>query len=326
MLQPHELTLTLPMHVANGVVSTTTKVWQILLASYKGDMSTVQLLVAECPELAYAQYNYAPPVHFAVREGHTRLVKYFLSLHAYDPAYRFYPFQESLETVAADRGFTEIVNLLQYYRNNLPATYYNGDNGEIQYNRTALQKEFEKAVDKNNIKHIKELLTTNPEFALDKTFFWSEGILLFAAKENNRPLVDLLMQYGAKVPPVLKWAQFYYFERYDGASYMMEKGMSPNTMSWQHVSLLHDMAQKGFIDKAELLINYGVDFNIIDEAYKSTPLGLAARWGHVEMIKCLIKHGADVNLAGAAWSTPLAWAQKKGHKEIEKILQKAGAK
>ncbi len=78
MLQPNELKLNLPMEVGDGETSTTGKVWEILSASYKGDVEKVKALSDECPGLIYAQYNYAPPIHFAVREGHTDLVKYFI--------------------------------------------------------------------------------------------------------------------------------------------------------------------------------------------------------------------------------------------------------
>ena len=101
--------------------------------------------------------------------------------------------------------------------------------------------------------------------------------------------------------------------------------MSPNVMSWQRVTILHDMAQKGFINKVDLLIKHGADLNSIDDAYRSTPLGLAARWGHVEMVKYLLKQGADINKAGAPWATPLALAKKKGHNKIDEVLIKAGA-
>jgi ankyrin repeat protein len=106
---------------------------------------------------------------------------------------------------------------------------------------------------------------------------------------------------------------------------MMEKGMNPNTMSWHHVTILHDMAQKGFIDKAELLLSYGADINLIEEEYQSTPIALAARWGHEPMVEYLIKQGANLNKAGAEWATPLSWAKKRGHPGIEKLLLNAGA-
>jgi ankyrin repeat protein len=125
------------------------------------------------------------------------------------------------------------------------------------------------------------------------------------------------------VPDILKWTQFYYFERLDGATYLMEKGMNPDVMSWHHVTILHDMAQKGDLSKAELLINHGADINAIEEEYQSTPLGMAARWGHGEMVSYLLAQGADFNKSGAPWSTPMAWAQKRGHDDIIELLQNA---
>ncbi|HEX5153743.1 MAG TPA: ankyrin repeat domain-containing protein [Parafilimonas sp.] len=325
MIQPNELKLNLQMQVGNGTISTTTKVWEVLLASHNGDLQTVKALVNECPGLIYAQYNYAPPIHFAVREGHADLVKYLLDNGAHDPDYKFYPFQESLQTVANDRGYVEIENMLNEYAADISRHKYKGDNGEIYYYRTELQQAFEKAVVKNDLDKAEEILKEHPEFALDETYCWSEGILLFPAKRNNREMIDLLMSYGAKIPDILKWTQFYYFERLDGATYIMQKGMNPNTMSWQYVTILHDMAQKGFLDKAGLLIKHGADLNVIDEAYQSTPLGLAAGWGQIEMVKYLLQQGADVNKSGASWSTPLAWAKKKEHVEVENILREAGA-
>jgi ankyrin repeat protein len=312
--------LNLPKKLSNGVISTTSKVWEILVASKRGDIPTIKKMAAECPGLIYAQYNYTPPIHFAVREGHVELVKYLLSNGAHDPEYRIYPFLDSLQTVAADRNNNEIVTLLNEYANNSSLQKFKGDNGEILYNRTELQSEFENAVAKSDLQKVEIILKKHPEFAKDHTYFWSEGILTFAAKENNRPLIDLLTSYGASVPPILKWAQFYYFKDDDGATYIMEKGMNPNTMSWHHVTILHDMAQKGNLFKAALLIKHGADINSIDEEYQSTPLGMAARWGRVEMVKYLLQQGADPKKAGAPWATPLAWAMKKGFYEIEKLL------
>jgi len=325
MIQPAEMKLELPMKLSNNVVSTTTKVWDMLVASKESNLSLVKEFAKQCPELVYAQYNYTPPIHFAVREGHIDLVKYLLSLGALDPSYIMYPFKDTLLTVADDRGYKEIAMMLNDYMAQPELCKYKGDNGEIEYNKTELQLEFQWAVDKENFKRTEQILKEHPEFALDETYFWGEGILMFAAKENNRKMIDLLISYGAKIPHILKWAQFYYFERLDGATYMMEKGMNPNTMSWHHITLLHDMAQKGDMEKAELLLKYGAGINVIDEEYQSTPLGLAARWGHHDMVQLLLKHGADPNRSGALWSTPLSWAIKKNYPKIIDLLQKAGA-
>src|SRR5215470_15789059 len=115
MIQPIELKLDLPMEVGNAVLSSTTKVWEILLASYNGDLDKVRKLADQCPELLYAQYNYTPPIHFAVREGHPDMVKYLLNSGAHDPGYKIYPFLDTLQTVARDRNFFEIATLLDEY-------------------------------------------------------------------------------------------------------------------------------------------------------------------------------------------------------------------
>ena len=322
MLQPIELKLDLPMKLSNDVVSTTTKVWNVLVASKRGDLKAVKRMADECHELLFAQYNYTPPIHFAVREGHVELVKYLLDNGAHDPKYKIYPFQDSLQTIANDRGYNDIESLLNEYAASSLLQKYKGDNGEILYDRTEMQLEFQHAVNKNGYNKVEAILKEHPEFAKDETYFWGEGIMVFAAKENNQKMMELLMSYGAKVPNVLKWTQFYYFERYDSAVFLMESGMNPNVMSWHHVTLLHDMAQKGDTQKAELLIKYGAAIDPVDEEYQSTPLGMAARWGETEMVEYLISKGADPKKSGASWSTPLAWARKKGHAEIENILLK----
>ena len=81
------------------------------------------------------------------------------------------------------------------------------------------------------------------------------------------------------------------------------------------------MSHTGDVPKARLLIEHGADVDRIDDEYRSTPFGYAARWGHVELVKLLLDCGADPNKSGAPWSTPLAWARKKNHDEVERILQ-----
>lgn len=313
------------MQVANGVMSTTTKVWDILVASKKGDVESVRKMVDDCPELIYAQYNYTPPVYFAVRENHEPLVKFLLGRGALDHTYITYPFKESLLQVAEDRGYQNIVSLLQQYLADPDQCKYKGDNGEINYNRSQLENEFETAVDRGDLAETEKIIKQAPEVLKELTYFWGEGILMMPAKDKKFELINLLQSFGARVPDISKWCQFYYFKHYDMAAFLLEKGMNPDHMSWHHVTLLHDMAQKGDIQKASLLIKYGADINPVDEEYKSTPLGLAAKWGNTEMVQYLLEQGADPDKAAATWASPLAWARKKGHADIKNILTQAGA-
>src|SRR6187200_1695325 len=152
MIQPHEMKLNLPMKLSGEIVSSTTKVWNILVASRNGNLEEVKHLVNGCPELVYAQYNYTPPIHFAVREGHLSLVKYLLDRGALDPEYITYPFKETLLTVAQDRDYNEIALLLQDYFGHPERCKFKGDNGTIQYDMSQAKQKFQRAVNHNEIK------------------------------------------------------------------------------------------------------------------------------------------------------------------------------
>src|SRR6478735_5101208 len=100
MVQPNELKSGFPLEIPGNKRIPATKLWEMLWATYTGDIKAVRKLISEEPNLAYSQYNYMPPIHLAVREGHQELVSYLLSLGAYDPSYRSYPFLDSLEIIA----------------------------------------------------------------------------------------------------------------------------------------------------------------------------------------------------------------------------------
>jgi ankyrin repeat protein len=326
MIQPNELKLNLPVKLSNGAVSDTRSVWNILVASRNGNLETVKKMVDSCPELIYAKYNYTPPIHFAVREGHTQLVKYFLDNGAHDPAYKTYPFLDSLSTIARDHGYIIIEEMLNQYALDPTLIKYKGDNGEILFEMSDVQKEFQRAVNHGELEKVKEILQDHPEFARDNSISWYEGVLMMPSNRQHKDMLELLMSYGATVPEMSKWGRAYYFKHYEVAKFLLSKGMDANHMTWHHVTLLHDMAQEGNIPKAKLLIESGARVDPIEEEYQSTPLGMAARWGHTDMVTYLLNQGADANKSGAAWSTPLSWAKKKGYKNIEDILIKAGAR
>lgn len=84
----------------------------MLSACNAGDLEAVRRLVERCPSLIRCEYNYTPPIHFAVREGHALLVRYLLEQGA-DPTHRTYRFRDSLLQMARERGFAEIAAMLE---------------------------------------------------------------------------------------------------------------------------------------------------------------------------------------------------------------------
>jgi len=325
MIQPSEMKETRPMKLHDGVVSTTSDVWDMLVASRNGDLDRVKELSTRCPALLTCQYDYTAPLHLAVREGHLDLVHYFVRHRALDPTYKNHPFREPLVTLAEDRGYGEIAKLLKQSLDRPELTHEWGDTGAIERGKDEAYRRFQELVDKNKKAEVEALLLERPELALDEDAFWGEGILCIPAKDGNRPMLELLMRYGARVPDLSKWGARYYFRHCEIATFLLEIGMNPNHMNWRRFTLLHDMAFTGDIRKARLLLDHGADINAIDEEYQSTPLCYAAHWGNREMVALLLDRRADPNKSGAPWATPLAWARKKGHAEIESDLRRAGA-
>lgn len=324
MLTPVEMQRTLPMSLHGGDRSTTTEVWAMLSACRAGDITRARELMAERPELATCEYNYTPPLHFAVREGHLELVRELVERRAYHPGYKSYPFGDTLLTIARDRAFDEIAKVLESavprgLAHKWPET------GEIDYEQDDEQLRFDSAVHEGRRKDAERLLAARPDLAHNELSSWAEGVLMMPAKKRDRVMLDLLLLHGAQVPAMSKWGRFYYFKHDDIAAHLLLHGMNARHRTWHEVTLLHDMAQSGDVAKARLLLDHGAEIDAIEDEYRSTPLGLAARWGKKAIVELLLERGANPNLGGAPWSTPLAWARSKGHAEVERLLLAAGA-
>jgi hypothetical protein len=330
MLQPVELRITLPMELHGGTYTTTTDVWHMLAASRAGDLERVKSLVAVTPGLVRCEHNYMPPLHLAVREGHGDLVRFLLERGAFDPEHVTYPYNEKLLTVAEDRGYAGIARLLRECASKPPTPGTDGQAvhgvGTIQFPAEDEVNRLEKLVGANALSAVEKLLERRPELVHYELTYWAEGILSTPANRRFKQMLELLLRLGARVPDIAKWGRAYYFKHYDIAAFLLERGMNPNHMNWHRTTLLHDMAWEGDARKAVLLLDHGADIDAVDDEFRSTPLGIAARWGRREVVKRLLHRGADPNRAGASWAAPLAWAVNKGHSDIAAMLRSAGAR
>ena len=325
MIRPIELSAGLRMRMPDGTHITTAQVWDMLTSCRNGDFERVRELVASQPALVLCDYNYMAPLHLAVREGHFGIVEFLCAHGAANPKYVTYPYRETLVTQARDRGYDAIAETLAswYARDNTGRTEDEG--GEILYERDEERERFQRLVNHDALQEVRDVLRDRPELARDEFAFWSEGILSMPANRRHRQMIELLLEHGAEVPQISKWGAWYYFKHEDIAALLLERGMNPQHMNCPHTTLLHDMAYTGDMRKAALLLDRGADLDAVDEEFRSTPLGLAARFGKREMVEFLLDRGADPNRAGAPWGTPLEWARKKGHAEIEARLRSGGA-
>jgi ankyrin repeat protein len=68
---------------------------------------------------------------------------------------------------------------------------------------------------------------------------------------------------------------------------------------------------------ATILLEKGARLDARDDLLKSTPLGWACRWGHVELVNLLLARGADpVEADAEPWATPRAWAEKMNRRDV----------
>jgi uncharacterized protein len=324
MIQPPEMKLDHPVKVHGGS-STTGDIWAMFTAARAGDLEQIKRLSQAQPALLTCMYDYTTPLHFAVLQGQTGVVKYLVQNGALGSDYLTHPFRDSLVTMAEDRGLTEIAEFLAASLNDASLTRELGDTGGIDYGKSETQKQFEHLVDKSDHAGVKAMLKEHPELARYEFAFWGEGIMAVPAKHADHRMLEILIDHGAHVPKLSKWGARYYFKHFEIAGFLLTNGMDPDHMNWREFTLLHDMAFTGEVEKARLLLDHGADINAIDGEYSSTPLGYAARWGNKDMVALLLERGADPDKAGAPWARPLVWAEKCGAAESASELKLAGA-
>ena len=89
-------------------------------------------------------------------------------------------------------------------------------------------------------------------------------------------------------------------------------------------SMLLWAAERGYTRLSQAIIEKGADLNIRDDnpCLGETPLLLATKNGHIEIVKLLLKHGASVDECDYFRNTALILAAEKGDTEIVKVLLK----
>jgi len=305
--------ITLP----GGGSATADTVWSMFLAAHAGDLERVRTLAARHPGLARHEYNYTPPLHFAVREGHAELVRFFLDDGA-DLAYQTYPFRDALLTMAEDREHSAVARVL---RERLGRHFALADGM-----RTILE-----AARQGDLAAVEAELQRNPSLARGGNEI---GMTALHAAANNGHLSVVRALLAAGAPP----------------DAMMSDGYKPI-----HCALMPRgnvrPAREASIAVADALVASGATYTIVsallrgdrefakrelardaslanfEDSCHRRPISIAADRDDVEMVRLLLERGADPNLPeeGAPRGGALWTAVYHRRREMARMLVDHGA-
>jgi ankyrin repeat protein len=113
---------------------------------------------------------------------------------------------------------------------------------------------------------------------------------------------------------------------------ILKQNVDPDVASFGRTTLHYAASGHGSASSevraqfAAMLLDHGADFTLRDDLLRSTPLGWAARWGHLEVVKLLLDRGAPAHEPDAEpWAQPLAWARRMNHPKIVALLERHAA-
>ena len=141
---------------------------------------------------------------------------------------------------------------------------------------------------------------------------------------GHAEIVKILLKHGVRVPSTVNYCQSYLWHNLDLTRVLLEHDMDPNLPNWQSIRPLHYIGRSGEIEAAELFLEFGADPHAVDEEYRTTPLGWAAKNGQKEFVEYWLEKFPGSQHVDSpdipSWATPLAWASKRGHTDIVQLL------
>lgn len=303
----------------------------ICTAAYDGDTDRVRTLLEEDPGLANRPSEYVTwyacsgtPLRNAAAGGHLAIVRLLLD-HGADPNLpeeHIAPFGHALHAAAVN-GHRDIVELLlargarpnvevESSADTLSAAIRSGDDGLVTLLCAhGASSSVPLLAYYDDVRTAAAVFAANPELADDR-----EAL----ANAAGTAFVRLVLRHAPDLPKRVT-----VIGRSPSVNrLLLERGMDPSRPNWLGITPLHELAGRGDLENTAPFLEHGAQIDAVDEEWRSTPLGWAARCGQTEMVELLLDRGASPALpTEPAWARPTEWARRRGHEVVALRLSKA---
>ncbi|KAI9043104.1 ankyrin repeat domain-containing protein [Aspergillus affinis] len=145
--------------------------------------------------------------------------------------------------------------------------------------------------------------------------------LCAAAKSGQVPCVQSLLDRGAECQLSTDMGRTALFDAvHYGQAEVAQLLLDRGVILERKEELMHATARSGYLACLEILLRHGVDVDCKTQN-QETPLLLAVRFGHSNVVEHLVGVGADINSPELKGQTPMSLAHARVDKRIELLLR-----